>query len=405
MTALRILPPDHYIGAVESIPLVVDADRAARETPAPSTASTSDLYFDVQPTRASARSSGLDARRDARDLRRARGRPRPRRQARPARRCCGRPSDRASPRGTPRSARGRPGWHVECAAIALRAPRQAFDIQGGGTRPGVPAPRDVGGRGARRPTGEAVRAGATCTPAWSATRARRCRSPRATWCSSRSCAPTGVDPMAIRLALLAHHYRSDWEWTDDDLDRRAGAGWRRWRGRCRAAPGRRAATTARRDARARCRRPGRAAARWPPSTPGRTRSDSAATTTGGAGHLALVARRRRAPRRRALSCAALDPVPDRALGPLVGRGGAGSARTRGRSRRRWPRAGRRCPAPPRATGRSRRRRRPRSASSSTPRSQASAVLGQVPSGTATSSRSSSGRSSASVALGQGGWAT
>ena len=24
----------------------------------------------------------------------------------------------------------------------------------------------------------------------------------------------GVDPMAVRLALLAHHYRSDWEWTD-----------------------------------------------------------------------------------------------------------------------------------------------------------------------------------------------
>ncbi|MGN6780279.1 MAG: class I tRNA ligase family protein, partial [Marmoricola sp.] len=23
----------------------------------------------------------------------------------------------------------------------------------------------------------------------------------------------GVDPMAIRLALLSHHYRSDWEWT------------------------------------------------------------------------------------------------------------------------------------------------------------------------------------------------
>ena len=27
----------------------------------------------------------------------------------------------------------------------------------------------------------------------------------------------GVDPMAIRLALIAHHYRSDWEWTDDVL--------------------------------------------------------------------------------------------------------------------------------------------------------------------------------------------
>ena len=27
----------------------------------------------------------------------------------------------------------------------------------------------------------------------------------------------GHDPMAVRLALLAHHYRSDWSWTDDDL--------------------------------------------------------------------------------------------------------------------------------------------------------------------------------------------
>jgi L-cysteine:1D-myo-inositol 2-amino-2-deoxy-alpha-D-glucopyranoside ligase len=26
-----------------------------------------------------------------------------------------------------------------------------------------------------------------------------------------------VDPMAIRLTLLRHHYRSDWEWTDDQL--------------------------------------------------------------------------------------------------------------------------------------------------------------------------------------------
>jgi L-cysteine:1D-myo-inositol 2-amino-2-deoxy-alpha-D-glucopyranoside ligase len=27
----------------------------------------------------------------------------------------------------------------------------------------------------------------------------------------------GHDPMALRLALLAHHYRSDWDWTDADL--------------------------------------------------------------------------------------------------------------------------------------------------------------------------------------------
>jgi L-cysteine:1D-myo-inositol 2-amino-2-deoxy-alpha-D-glucopyranoside ligase len=32
----------------------------------------------------------------------------------------------------------------------------------------------------------------------------------------------GVDPMAIRLALLRHHYRSDWEWTRADLDAATG---------------------------------------------------------------------------------------------------------------------------------------------------------------------------------------
>ncbi len=38
----------------------------------------------------------------------------------------------------------------------------------------------------------------------------------------------GVDPAAIRLTLLAHHYRADWEWTDgvlqDAVDRLS-----RWR--------------------------------------------------------------------------------------------------------------------------------------------------------------------------------
>jgi L-cysteine:1D-myo-inositol 2-amino-2-deoxy-alpha-D-glucopyranoside ligase len=29
----------------------------------------------------------------------------------------------------------------------------------------------------------------------------------------------GEDPAAIRLVLLAHHYRSDWEYTDDQLGR------------------------------------------------------------------------------------------------------------------------------------------------------------------------------------------
>ena len=39
----------------------------------------------------------------------------------------------------------------------------------------------------------------------------------------------GIDPRAIRLALLAHHYRSDWEWTGEQL-RDAEARLARWTG-------------------------------------------------------------------------------------------------------------------------------------------------------------------------------
>jgi len=28
----------------------------------------------------------------------------------------------------------------------------------------------------------------------------------------------GENPMAVRLSILAHHYASDWEWTDADLE-------------------------------------------------------------------------------------------------------------------------------------------------------------------------------------------
>lgn len=39
---------------------------------------------------------------------------------------------------------------------------------------------------------------------------------------------SGVDPAAIRLALLSHHYRADWEWTDEILAE-AVARLERWR--------------------------------------------------------------------------------------------------------------------------------------------------------------------------------
>jgi L-cysteine:1D-myo-inositol 2-amino-2-deoxy-alpha-D-glucopyranoside ligase len=46
----------------------------------------------------------------------------------------------------------------------------------------------------------------------------------------------GVDPAAIRLAILVHHYRDEWEWTDEGL-RLAQARLDRWREATDAAAG------------------------------------------------------------------------------------------------------------------------------------------------------------------------
>ena len=52
----------------------------------------------------------------------------------------------------------------------------------------------------------------TCTAAWSAWTEKMSKSKGNLVFVSRLLA-SEVDPMAIRLALLAHHYRDDWDWT------------------------------------------------------------------------------------------------------------------------------------------------------------------------------------------------
>jgi len=115
---------------------------------------------------------------------------------------------------------GRPGWHVECAAIAGEFLGGAFDVQAGGSDLVFPhhelsasharvacAPSAPGADGhvfARlyAHSGMVAYHGAKMSKSLGnlvfVSRLRE----------------SGVDPMAIRLALLAHHYRSDWEWTD-----------------------------------------------------------------------------------------------------------------------------------------------------------------------------------------------
>ena len=83
MTALRVLAPDHYVGAVESIPLVVEAvGRLAEQGEAYDV--DGDWYFSVHADPAFGAGLGPDRGADAAGLRRAGRRPRARRQEAPA---------------------------------------------------------------------------------------------------------------------------------------------------------------------------------------------------------------------------------------------------------------------------------------------------------------------------------
>ena len=78
---------------------------------------------------------------------------------------CGRPTSRArTPRWESPWGPGRPGWHIECSAMAEQLLGVGFDIHGGGSDLRLPAPRERGradARGARAGAG----AGCGCTTA------------------------------------------------------------------------------------------------------------------------------------------------------------------------------------------------------------------------------------------------
>jgi L-cysteine:1D-myo-inositol 2-amino-2-deoxy-alpha-D-glucopyranoside ligase len=120
---------------------------------------------------------------------------------------------------------GRPGWHIECSALALRELGETIDVHGGGRdlvfphhecetaqsesvtgRPFVRHWLHVGlvgldGTKMSKSLGNLVFVG-DLVKEW--------------------------EPAAIRLALLGHHYRRDWQWTEEDLPRAAArlAAWR-----------------------------------------------------------------------------------------------------------------------------------------------------------------------------------
>ena len=277
MEALRVLPPTHLIGAVEALPIIERftarmADRGALYNV------DEDVYFakSADPGFGSLSGPGTACGYDPAEMAELAAQ----RGGDPDRPGKKDPLDvlvwRAERPGEPawdsRFGRGRPGWHVECAAIATEYLGNAFDVQVGGSdlvfphhemsasharvalapggvggvvppqggsegmgppqgwpggmgppqggSGGMGPPRSRGGLGGIVPPGdraEGVFARVYVHAGMVSYHGEKMSKSLGNLVFVSRLLADGTDPMAIRMALLAHHYRSDWEWTDAAL--------------------------------------------------------------------------------------------------------------------------------------------------------------------------------------------
>ena len=120
---------------------------------------------------------------------------------------------------------GRPGWHIECSALALRELGTTIDLHGGGTDLIFPHHE------CERAQSEAA-TGEPFVRHWMHVAMVSMDGHKMSKSRGNLVFVDALrrahDPVAIRMGIIEHHYRTEWEW-DDELIVRAGQRLNRWR--------------------------------------------------------------------------------------------------------------------------------------------------------------------------------
>ena len=218
MAALNVLPPTALVGAVETIPRIVALIERLQDRGAVYPVDDPqfpDLYF-AQDSDPGFGSLAQLSEPEALELFGERGGDPDRSGKKAALDCLvWRLARQDEPSWPSMFGAGRPGWHVECAAIALDLLGPEFDVQGGGSDLVFPH-HEMTASHARVAT-ERDFAQVYLHSGMVALDGEKMSKSRGNLVFVSRLRQSGVDPMAIRLALLAHHYRDDWEWTDEGL--------------------------------------------------------------------------------------------------------------------------------------------------------------------------------------------
>jgi L-cysteine:1D-myo-inositol 2-amino-2-deoxy-alpha-D-glucopyranoside ligase len=219
MEALRIIPPAHYVGAVESIPRIAAhvRDLLAEDAAYTLDDGTGDVYFPVAAAPGFGYESHL-SRDEMLVLSAERG-------GDPGRAGKRDPLDpllwRGARDGEPAweggdLGPGRPGWHIECATIALGLLGDTIDVQGGGNDLLYPH-HEYSAAHAETLTGTRPFAAHYVHAGMIGLDGEKMSKSKGNLVFVSRLRADGVDSMAVRLGLMSGHYRDNREWTDDVL--------------------------------------------------------------------------------------------------------------------------------------------------------------------------------------------
>jgi L-cysteine:1D-myo-inositol 2-amino-2-deoxy-alpha-D-glucopyranoside ligase len=220
MENLRVIPPSHYIGAVEAIDLVSDSVTALQAAGS-IYAIEQDLFFKNYSSPDFGSLSHLDKETMKEIFAQRGGNPTLAGKIDPLD-CLVWMQKRENEPGWPSvHGVGRPGWHIECTAIALKylAPIESdatcIDIQGGGSDLIFPH-HEMCASQAQVLKGKDL-AATYVHAAMIGLDGEKMSKSKGNLVFVSKLINSGTDPMVIRFALMSEHYRLDRMWTDELL--------------------------------------------------------------------------------------------------------------------------------------------------------------------------------------------
>lgn len=222
MSALHVVPPNHYVGVVEAMPLIVEAITELDKRDSTYLVD-GDKYFRVHSDSAYGSRSHLSDTQALKIFAERGGDPERKGKENPFDALVWLSSKPEQPTWDSTFGKGRPGWHIECSAIALHylAPNvsaeYSLDIQGGGSDLRFPH-HEMSAAQSAVINGKPFARHYVHTGMIGLAGEKMSKSLGNLVFVSQLLID-GAEPMAIRWALLNRCYREDFMWTDSVLKR------------------------------------------------------------------------------------------------------------------------------------------------------------------------------------------